>query len=622
MKPLTLARRGLRIAWLLAGMIAAPATLTTPHAADPTAYIVRIAPTGDGALDEALSGASTLKSLRESAPVGPFALIARAEQDAGRFRAALDSFGYYEGAVTVLIGGRRLDDPGLLDMLDRAPPAPPVTVTVTLSRGRLFHIGAVRLEGSVPPSARDTLGLRQGAPALAAEVLAARTRLLGALRDQGYALATVEEPIATLRPEQALLDVSFTVATGPRVAIGPITISGLDRMHDSFVRQRLLIRQGQLFSASEIEKARQDLAGLGVFAAVRTVPAPTLDADGQLPIAFDVTERKRRAVTFGAFYSTDLGAGLNAGWSHRNLFGNAEQLNLTAGLQGGGTALRAPGYNANIQFIKPDFRARDQQLQIDLGAVKQSLDAYDQTAVTADILINRKFGSHWTGSIGLAGEIARITQEGTTHDYTLLGIPITARYDSTDSLFAPTRGIRALISLTPTESFRNPPATFVLMQAQGSTYVDLTRFGLTDPGRSVLAFRGLIASAQGASQFDLPPDKRFYAGGSATIRGYRFQSVGPQFPVTNNPQGGTSLVAGSAELRQRIVGNYGMAVFLDAGQVAADSAPFTGVWRVGAGLGARYYTSIGPIRLDLAVPLVKQTGSDALEVYIGIGEAF
>ncbi|MCL2428937.1 MAG: BamA/TamA family outer membrane protein, partial [Alphaproteobacteria bacterium] len=484
------------------------------------------------------------------------------------------------------------------------------------------HLGSVHLEGSVPDAARAKLDLRSGAPAAAAEVLAARTRLLTALRDQGYALASVDEPVATLRPEQALLDVSFLVKTGPRVDIGPITISGLDQVNESFVRQRLEIHQGEQFSASEIEKARQDLAGLGVFSAVRAVPADTLDPQGQLPIAFDVTERKRRAVTFGAFYSTDLGVGVNAGWSHRNLFGNAEQLNLTAGFQGGGTALTAPGYNANIQFVKPDFLARDQQLQLDLGAVEQSLQAYDQTAVTADILIRRKFLDHWIGSIGLSGEISRITQQGVTRDYTLLGIPITARYDNTDSLFAPTSGIRAIVSVTPTESFRNPPATFVLMQAQGSTYVDLASLGLTDPGRSVFAFRGLIGSAQGASQFDLPPDKRFYAGGSGTVRGYRFQSVGPQFPVNNDPQGGTSIVAGGAELRQRIIGNYGMAVFLDVGQVAANSAPFTGVWRAGAGAGARYYTSIGPIRLDIAFPLIKQTGSDALEVYIGIGEAF
>src|SRR5207248_490978 len=150
----------------------------------------------------------------------------------------------------------------------------------------------------------------------------------------------------------------------------------------------------------------------------------------------------------------------------------------------------------------------------------QSLDAYDQEAVIADILLNRKFSEHWSGSVGLAGETERIKQEGVTRNYTLLGIPITAKYDSTDNLFEPTKGIRALASVTPTQSFGSSTATFVLLQISGSTYFDLG-----EPGRSVLALRGLIGSAQGAEQFDLPPDKRFYAGGSATVRGYKYQSI-------------------------------------------------------------------------------------------------
>ncbi len=186
----------------------------------------------------------------------------------------------------------------------------------------------------------------------------------------------------------------------------------------------------------------------------------------------------------------------------------------------------------------------------------------------------------------------------------------------------PTRGIRAAASVTPTQSLGHQSVTFVLLQVSGSTYFDLARLNLTAPGRSVLALRGLIGDAEGATQFDLPPDKRFYAGGSATVRGYRYQSVGPHFPISNNPEGGTSVMAGTVEFRQRILESFGAAVFVDAGQVAANGPPGTGTWRVGAGVGARYYTPIGPIRADIAVPLSHQPGSDSLEFYIGIGEAF
>jgi translocation and assembly module TamA len=275
-----------------------------------------------------------------------------------------------------------------------------------------------------------------------------------------------------------------------------------------------------------------------------------------------------------------------------------------------------PGYRFNAQFIKPDFLARDQQLELDLTALKQSLKAYDQTGVIEQALLNRKFSPHWSGSVGLLGEQERITQEGVTTHYNLLGVPIVARYDSTNSQFDPTEGIRASAGITPTESFGGHGATFFVMQASGSTYIDVS-----GGGRSVLALRGLVGKIAGAGVFSLPPDQRFYAGGSSTVRGYRYQSIGPQFR-DGNPTGGTAISAGTIEFRQRFLDSYGIVGFVDAGQVTANGAPFTGTWRVGAGVGFRYYTSIGPIRADIAVPLNKQPGGDKFELYLGLGQAF
>jgi translocation and assembly module TamA len=586
------------------------------RAADPQPYTVSIAKTADAALDRALNDSSTLISLRENAPVGPFALVARAQQDAGRFVTALHSFGYYKGSVDLTIAGHPLNDQSLPDLLDRVPADPPVAVIVKADLGPLFHLRKVAVDGAIPAPARAKLDLASGAPAVASEVLAARERLLGALKDEGYALAKVGDPSAVIDPAANAMDVTFKATSGPRVDLGHISVEGLDRVNPSFVQRRLLVHPGEQFSPGALDKARQDLNSVGVFSSVRVVTGEQLDPQGRLPVTFQVAERPRHAATFGAAYSTDLGASLTASWSDRNVFGNAEQLNVTAGVQGGGSAQRAPGYNANVQFIKPDFLARDQSLQMDVGAIKQSLDAYDQKAVLGDVLLNRKFSEHWSGSVGVAPEWERITQEGSTRTYTLVGLPISAKYDSTDNLFDPTRGIRAAASVTPTESLGQVNATFVLMQASGSTYFDLG-----EPGRSVLALRGLVGQAVGASQFELPPDKRFYAGGTGTVRGYKYQSVGPQFP-DRKPQGGTGVSAGTVEFRQRILDSFGVAVFADAGQVAANGSPFSGTWRVGAGAGARYYTPIGPIRLDVAVPLNRQPGGDSVELYIGIGQAF
>ncbi len=611
----SMSRRCRGFAALLAAMaLAAPAA----RAADPQPYAVTIDKTGHTALDQALSDSSTLLSLRQQAPVGPFALVGRAQEDANRFVTALHSFGYYKGKAEVRIAGRALNDPGLSELLDHAPADPPVKVTVSLKTGPLFRLRKVRIQGTVPEEARAKLGLAPGAAAVASEVLAARERLLNALRDEGYALAKVAPPVAILEAGANALDITYKVDTGPRVNLGPITVKGLDHVNESFVRRRLLVHRGEQFSPGAIEKARQDLASIGVFSSVRVSVARKLDAHGRLPITFDVTERRRRAVSLDAAYSTDLGVSFSASWQHRNLFGNGEQLHLTTGVTDlGGNSTTGIGYNAAATFIKPDFRHRDQSLQGDLGAIKQSLDAYDQTAATADVLLNRKFSEHWSRGFGLAVEQERITQQGVTQDYTLVGLPLTMKYDSTNSLLDPTQGIRAAASVTPTQPLAGPrTTTFLLMQLSGSAYLNLG-----EPGRSVLALRGTIGDAEGASQFDLPPDKRFYAGGSATVRGYKYQSIGPQFP-DGNPVGGTALVAGTVEFRQRILDKYGAVVFVDTGQVTADGPPFAGIWATGAGVGARYYTSIGPIRLDVALPLNRQPGGDAFELYIGIGQAF
>jgi translocation and assembly module TamA len=230
----------------------------------------------------------------------------------------------------------------------------------------------------------------------------------------------------------------------------------------------------------------------------------------------------------------------------------------------------------------------------------------------------------WTVSLGVTATQEQILQEGVTRDYTLLAVPLTGRFDSTavkQPFDDPTHGIRATLIATPTESLSGQNATFVILQGTASTYVDLATIGISRPGRSVLAFRGLVGSAQGASDFQLPPDQRFYGGGSATVRGYKYQSVGPLF-ADGNPIGGTAIDAATVELRQRLWGNFGAVAFVDAGQVSTSSAPFEGALQEGVGVGARYYTGIGPIRVDVAMPVNRPPHGDSFEFYLGLGQAF
>jgi len=611
------------------------------RAADPQAYQVDLASVGNNDIDQTLKATSDLLSLRTSAPVSPFGLIARARSDTDRLKTALESFGYYESHVTIKINGLPLTDPSLGDALTALPKGSTARVAVGFALGALYHLRRVDIDGEVPPpiNAHETLGLAGGQPAVAAAVLAGGARLLTALQEQGYAFAQVDPPIAYEAADAPVLDLSFHVAAGAKVRIGDIHVEGLQRAHESLVRRRLLLHSGDLYKPSAIEAARRDLLGMNVFGQVSVQVGSKADETGGVPITFKLRERLRHAINLSAAYSSDLGGSGGVTWTDRNVFGNAEQLSVAATLTNlGGSDTTGTGYDTSVKYLLPDFLRRDQSLQFAISGIKQQLQAYDQTAQTASVTLSRKLSSVWTVSTGLSTTDETILQvvdtnpqppftplPAATFHYTLIALPFKVVYDSTDlptALEDPRHGFRGTLSLTPTLAIGHPNATFLISTLTLATYFDLNNLLPIAPGRSVLAARALAGVAEGAGELSLPPDQRFYAGGTSTIRGYGYQLVGPMFPHTDNPTGGTAITTGGLEFRQRLYSNWGVVAFVDAGQVSASLKPLPDEIRVGAGAGMRYYTPIGPIRFDIAVPVDRRQGEDSFEIYIGLGQAF
>lgn len=590
--------------------------------ADPQGYTLSNPNTGDDELDTALRASSLLISLRNNTPAPPFALIDRARGDYGRFQTVLESFGYYKGKVSITIAGHDISDKALPDLLEKVPQGQTVEVKSTVDRGPQYTIRKVSFEGNIPQGfdPASLVGVSKGDPAVASDVLAGQGALLSALQDRGYAFAKVDTPAAFADDAANVLDITYKIDSGSQVRVGSISFQGLKSVHESFARDSLTVHSGDLYRPSAIEAARLKLVGLGVFSGVTVRAADHAGNDGKVPLIFDVQERPRHAVALSGAYSTDLGVSLSADWSHRNLLGSGEQLNLSAsGIGLGGTATQGLGYNLKAQFIKPRFLRDDQELEVDLGGIKQHLDAYSQTAETFGIFARKNFSKLWNGTSGMSFTHDLVSQENTERTYELVALPVTASYDSTelkDPLADPVKGGRASISITPTLALGKKTVPFAVLQASGSMYFDIS-----ENGRSVIATRALIGSIQGGSTFDLPPDQRLYSGGSGTVRGFRYQSIGPHF-ADGNPTGAASIDAVSLEFRQRLWSNYGFAAFVDAGQASADSVPFNGSVQVGAGIGARYYTSIGAIRADVAVPITRVPNGDNFEIYISIGQAF
>jgi translocation and assembly module TamA len=272
---------------------------------------------------------------------------------------------------------------------------------------------------------------------------------------------------------------------------------------------------------------------------------------------------------------------------------------------------------AGITYELPAFRHVDQVLRLSLEFANETPDAYDSTYIGAALEIERKIAEVWTAGAGVRLRLAQENQLDLEETYHLISFPLFATRDTTDNELNATKGSKLALRLEPFFGVSDSSSAFLKWDLTGSRY-----YTLYDEGKWVFAVRARIASILGASLDDIPPDERLYAGGGGSIRGYKFMTVGPL--VGNDPTGGRSLVETSVELRRSLTEKLSVAAFIDGGTAYASTFPkFDDDIRWGAGVGMRYSTPAGPLRVDIAVPLDRRDGiDDSLGVYVGFGQAF
>ncbi|WP_237215238.1 autotransporter assembly complex protein TamA [Falsiroseomonas oryziterrae] len=598
--------------------------LSLPAAAQETVlrYATTLRPTGEAALDRALEEASQLRALAEPAPVDAFGLVARAEAEPRRLAQVLQSEGYWASRIEVLIDGQPADTPGLAERLTETRAAE-VPVELRITPGPRYVLRHIDLRPASPEDATslagiEPAGLAAGEPARADPVLDAEEALVDGLRRAGYPLAAVlDREVVVDHPAQAM-DVTWTVAPGPRASFARPAVEG-----DTRVDPRLLDRvagrlEGEAYSPQALERARRDLLRLGAFDTVRARPADRLDAAGRLPVTFAVTDRPRNAAGITLAWETEFGPSGRVFYERRNVFGNAETLRLEAEASRLGTGNPGSTEDANWRigalFRRPALFDGRTTLIAEVFGIRERLKAYDRDAFVASLQFEHPLGERWSVRGGPIFENGRIGRDGNLEPFTLAGLVLAARYDGTDSLLDPRRGIRFDAAATPYADL-GEGGGFVRALGTLRTYLDVT-----GDGGSVVALRGTLGSLIGADR-SVPLDKRFYSGGGGSVRGYTFQSIGPR-DAQNRPLGGSSLIEGSVELRQRVSGPFGVALFLDAGSVGETETPDLSGVRYGAGLGLRYATAIGPLRVDVGVPLNRESGESSFAVYVGLGQAF
>jgi len=485
-----------------------------------------------------------------------------------------------------------------------------VALEISVERGPRYSLRRVETIGGTP------VPLAAGGPARAEAVLAAQDAAAVALRLDARPLARIERQVTVDHAARAM-DVTFTVSPGPRADFASPTVTGTERVNPEVVRRAAALRlAGLSYSPDRLDRARADISALGPFSSVRLDPGTALDADGRLPVAVTVRERPFRALSASAAYETNYGLALRGAFEHRNLFGGAENLRIELETSRLGNKLDRTNARAAATYRQPLPLGFEGALVTSIAFLRERLDSYDRDGVVGSVLYQRRLSERWTVS---TGPVADVGQSGAPGDrltaYQVAGWTVQGRYDSTDAVLDPRRGIRALGTVTPSYAFTQS-TPFVALRVGASTYFDLS-----GGGRTVLALRGGFGSLLNGSAGSVPPTQRFYAGGGGSVRGYDFQSIGPR-DARGRPVGGASLLEGSIELRQRIGRSLGFVAFIDAGAVGTGAGAPTDAIRAGAGLGVRYYTAIGPIRADIAIPLVKQQGSGSFGLYLGIGHAF
>jgi len=563
-----------------------------------------------GSAAELVSAFDTQSALRKDRddPANAAQIDRRSRADAELLAELLRSQGYYDAVVEPSIertGGTLL-------------------VVLAAQPGEQYQFQSVELPGleAAGPEAetlRQAFGVKPGDPVIAEDVLAGGIALKVALGEQGFALANVSEQQILIDHEAHKAQLVLPVETGPLASFGVIQVSGQPPFSSRHVAHIARFHSGEKFRQSKVDDLRRALIATGLVASaeVKVVPA----ADGRtVDLAVNLQPAPMRTIAGEIGYGTGEGVRVEASWQHRNFF-NPEGALTVRGVAGTQEQLAA------VQFRRNNFRARDQVLNLQALVSNTNRDAYEAKTIQIGGNIERQsniiWHKKWTWSLG--ADVLATNERGVfdtlgvkeTRNFLLTALPATLVYDGSDDLLDPTRGFRLGGRISPEISAHGGSFAYARTQLDASVYHPLS-------SSVVAAGRIRLGTIVGASSMSIAPSRRLYAGGGGSVRGYGYQQLGPH-DLDGDPIGGRGLAEFALEARVRLKafgGNFGLVPFLDGGNLTTKSWPGTSGWQFGAGIGVRYYSSFGPIRIDVGTPLNPRAGDGPVAVTVSLGQAF
>lgn len=583
--------------------------------------------------DAATDLADTGEERRYSVTLRGIDQIADEEFDS-RFR-QLSSLQAGEGKPANLaqINRRVKEDGDLLDRLLRAKgyyaarirsavAAPPagsdkLAVTFDIAPGVQYLLSSVELEGlsaagGREPVLREAFSVKPGDPVDADRVLAAQGGLSLALAENGFPFATVGEPEVRIDHEERKGDLDIVVNPGGYRTFGAISLNEEKLFSARHVQQIARFDKGDPYMASDVEDLRRAIIATGLVSSVTLTPKDAGDGE-HVDLLVNVRPAPLRTIAGELGYGTGEGYRAEISWQHRNLFPPEGAVTVRG-------VLGTQEQTASFTYRRNNFRERDHVLTGLVSVSNIKRDAYDARTITlsgglekqTNILFQKKWVWRFGGEL-IASDEKDAFSGGNRRTFLIAAAPLSLTYDGSDDLLNPSRGFRLGGRVSPELSFQEGTFGYARVQLDGSVYQPLGE-------RVVLAARSRLGTILGSTVDQIAPSRRFYAGGGASVRGYGYQRIGPR-DGDNDPIGGKSLAEFSLETRIRF-GNFGVVPFIDAGNISTSFVPHFRDLRIGAGIGARYYSNFGPIRVDVGMPLNPQKGDAKIAVYVSLGQAF
>ncbi len=573
------------------------------------AFDLTIQSNGGEEITDAIRESSLLAEAENNGVRNPQEIIAAARTDYRQVLGTLYKKGYYSGVVSIMIDGR---EAASLPPFFRTRSVSDVRIAV--KTGEPFVFGRIGI-APLAPETELPESFARGEPALAPVVGEAVDSAILAWREVGHAKAEPTSQSIVADHARNRLDASVTLDPGPRVRFGDLNINGAKSVRERRIREIAGLPRGEVYSPDELDAVAQRLRDTGAFRSVSLSEGETVAPDGRMDITARLVEEKPRRFGVGAEIESSEGVSVSTYWMHRNLLGGAENLRFDAEIGGIGSQDSGTDYRLGAVFSRPGTFAAANTLILNAEIAREDEPEYKSDSVTVGAKIRRRFSERIEYSVGLQLRYSDVEDDLGSREFTHLAFPIEGLYDARDSLLDPTDGYYLRAEIKPYLGLADS-ASGARFFADGRAY-----FSFGDAVPVTLAGRAQLGSVVGSGLRDTPPDLLFYSGGGGTVRGQPYQSLAVDLGG-GNTIGGRSFLGLSGEARIRAFERISFVVFADAGFIGEGSTPGgDGNWHSGAGLGLRYNTGVGPIRLDVATPVSGDTG-DGVQIYVGIGQAF